>query len=461
MARRNTWRVPAAAVVALGLLTLGQGVAVAADDPAGDVTTTVKKHLDPVTGSDGKSAPAGPKSPSTNASTPSQPPGPPSSQDESGSNEVSDPGTPDHAGSDTLHTQLGGHEVSDLSNNRSTVEDDDSTKSDATLLALGGTEVTGAHADSDGRQHDQNAGLQEISDPVCEGSENAICFDILYADANATKTSSRSHSDGSSGVARFCIDGNGDTVECEAPAQGEVGGSATQIDRDRATGRTTASSESNLAELCLTSAGGLPLPLPLPDLPGGEGGCDFGLSALSSQGHSDSGGDHPSAGRSSSLVGFQAGGEEHGVSDPQAFELPPGCPVGGSLVCIYVNQGETYLGPGSVAGHAQEAVHADVAQGLVDGSDLLSLIGARTETLVHNDGGEPVTRTPEPRDVAGTHGTRAPARAAATVAGATARGGLPNTGGPAAGLLAGGLLAVGVGAILVSASRLRRFGIAS
>ena len=51
-------------------------------------------------------------------------------------------------------------------------------------------------------------------------------------------------------------------------------------------------------------------------------------------------------------------------------------------------------------------------------------------------------------------------RAPATVAGEAATGGgLPNTGGPAEGLLVGGLLALGAGAMLVSVSRMRRFGV--
>jgi hypothetical protein len=52
------------------------------------------------------------------------------------------------------------------------------------------------------------------------------------------------------------------------------------------------------------------------------------------------------------------------------------------------------------------------------------------------------------------------ARAPALVAGDAGSGArLPNTGGPAAGLLVGGLLATGAGAMLVSVSRMRRFGV--
>ena len=446
------WRAPAAAAVVLGVcvgtLSLGQGAAVADGDPVGDLTSTVTKPLKPVTGA------TAPKQHSR-ASVPSSPPGEPSSQDETSPNEVADPTAPDHAAGEVLHSEAAGQDAADEGQSRATVEDDDSSSADASLLTLGGTEVMGSHADSAGQQHDQDAVADEATDPVCESSEDALCFDVMYSDANATESGSHSHSDASSGLLRFCVGGDGEETDCGgAPAQGQVGESSSQIDRDRASGRTTASSDSDAADVCLTAPPEVPLPF---------AGCGLGVEALSSHGQSDSGGASPSADRGSSVGSVTVAGQKQPVDQTAGGAVPPGCAPGASAVCGYVNQGETYLGQGS-AGHAQEALKVLVLPAVVVGiadapQDLLSVIGGRTETLVHNDGGE--STTPGTPHGPGGHAKASGAnRAPATVAGEAATGGgLPNTGGPAEGLLVGGLLALGAGAMLVSVSRMRRFGV--
>jgi hypothetical protein len=454
---RNVWRAKAAAVIALGVcagtLTLGQGAAVADGDPVGDVTSTVKKKLEPVTGA---VAPKAPK-PRSGASTPSSPPGAPASQDETPPNEVADPTTPDHAGAEVLHSQVAGQDAADEGSSRATVEDDDSSSADASLLTVGGNEVMGSHADSTGPRHDQDSVASEATDPVCTGSADALCFDVMYSDANATESGSRSHSDASSGLFRFCVGGDGEQVDCGgAPAQGQVGQSSSQIDRNRATGRTTAASDSDAAAVCLTAPSAVPLPF---------AGCGVGVEALGSHGRSDSGGAQPSADRGSSVGSLTIAGQEQPLDQTAGAAVPPDCAPGTSLACGYVNQGETYLGQGS-AGHAQEALKVVVLPAALVGvaatpQDLLFVIGGRSETLVHNDGGEPVTHTPGAPGTPGHHvKATGAARAPALVAGDAGSGArLPNTGGPAAGLLVGGLLATGAGAMLVSVSRMRRFGV--
>ena len=432
--------------VCVGTLSLGQGAALADGDPVGDLTSTVTKQLEPVTGA------AAPKQ-GSRASVPSSPPGEPSSQDETPPNEVADPAAPDHAAGEVLHSEVAGQDAVEQGQSRATVEDDDSSSADSSLLAVGGMEVMGSHADSDGQRHDEDVVADEVSDPVCEGSQDALCFDVMYSDANATESGSHSHSDASSGLLRFCVGGDGEPTDCQgAPAEGQLGESSSRIDRDRASGRTSASSASDAADVCLTAPSEVPLPF---------SGCGVGVEALSSHGESDSGGASPSADRGSSVGSLTIAGQEQPVDQTAGAAVPPDCVPGASLACGYVNQGETYLGQGS-AGHAQEALHVVVLPAVLVGIaeaplDLLSVVGGRTETLVHNDGGEPVTHTP---GSPGGHVKAAGAnRAPATVAGESATGGLPNTGGPAAGLLVGGLLALGAGAMLVSASRMRRFGV--
>jgi hypothetical protein len=244
-----------------------------------------------------------------------------------------------------------------------------------------------------------------------------------------------------------CLGGGQVGEACDAPVQAGVGESRSEADREQRSGRTTASSSSRLASLCLIGPA-----LPIPGLDATDG-CGLGVTALSSEGRADSGGAQPAATRDSSVAGVTIAGQEQEIDQTEAVELPENCTTPSAL-CAFLNQGETYLGPGSLAGHAQEAlkVNAVVIQQLA-ASPLLSVLGARTETLVHNDGGEPVVAPTQDGETKGVGANRAAPADAAEVAGVD--GLLPNTGGLWSGLLSIGLLAVGSGAILMAWSRRR------
>lgn len=313
-------------------------------------------------------------------------------------------------------------------------------------------ELAGAHASSSGTQHDHFTSVAPVTDPVCDGSSGALCLDVLYADANATDDGTTSHSDSDSGLLRVCLGGTGDSTDttCDGPGQGTVGGSSTQADRNQRTGRTTAQSGTGLADVCLSDPTGS-----APTIADSGSPCAFGIDALSSQGQSDSGGAQPTASRGSSVAGVSLFGQS--VTDSQILSMvPDGCLVPG-LLCVYTNQGETYIGPGSLAGHAQEALKLEVLPGvtLTSSDPAFRLLGGRTETLVHNDGGE---AAPVVADVeAGTPGHARPAVVAGVDAvPAAAHGQLPNTGGPSLGLLALALLGIGVGSMLIAVNRSSR-----
>jgi hypothetical protein len=181
------------------------------------------------------------------------------------------------------------------------------------------------------------------------------------------------------------------------------------------------------------------------------GACALGAEAAHSEGRSDSGGVKASADRDSYLLALEAGGEEQGrVGDPQALSLPPDCPDGTSLLCLFLNQGETYVAE-HVAGHAQEALHLDVLPGNLD----LVVEVSRSESLVHNDGGDQAegpahNRGPAVKGVSsGSGGPGHPG----TVAGVS--GLLPNAGGVWSGLLALALLGIGSGSLLLAGRRRR------
>ncbi len=436
---RLTASVAALAVVAL---TMTSPVSASADegplqDTVGSVTDKVTATVDDTAaraadGAGTTSTQPTTSSKTTKTSTKRGAPTP-SSDDDSAGHETEDPAAPDHGSATIVEGGAAGQDVATVGDSSSTVEDDDSTRSDATLLALGGEEVLGAHADS-GKE--QGAHFGDPLAPLCEGSEGQVCLRVLYADAWATDQDGTSRSRSQSGVADVCLGGNDSdpTAACSGPVATGVAGSQGQAERDQRSGRTTASSSSDVAHVCVQQEPAT--------------GCALGADAVHSEGGSDSGGTDASADRDSYLLALDAGGEEQGrVGDPQAISLPPECPQGSSVLCVFLNQGESYVAK-RMAGHAQEALHLSVLPGNLD----LVVELSRSESLVHNDGGEqPAGSGGDDTPVNGV-GSGGPGHPG-TVAGL--EGLLPNTGGVWSGLLALGLLGIGSGALLVARAQRR------
>ncbi|MGH8965647.1 MAG: LPXTG cell wall anchor domain-containing protein, partial [Actinomycetes bacterium] len=221
-----------------------------------------------------------------------------------------------------------------------------------------------------------------------------------------------------------------------------VSRSDAQSERDQRSGQTTASSESDLANACVQ-------PDPV------TGACAVGGDAVHSEGLSDSGNSPGSASRDSYVASLDLGNEEQGrIEDPQTIAAPPDCPAGASLLCVFLNQGETYVGDG-IAGHAQEALGVTGLPGILD----VNVELGRTDTLVHNDGGEPAPpgTAPGPGPAApGGPGFGGPGAPGGSVGGdpvGSSAGVLPNTGGVWSGLLAIALFMIGAGAFFVAYSR--------
>lgn len=468
---KSRLRTPAAALAVLALVGAAPAAVAAEDDPVEKIRQTVQDTTEQVTGGveevtrtvtdglngagSGGSSDAGgtgglleqAPSASTSTSVPSQDAPAPSSDDDSPGHETPNPSAPDHGQATMLDAGVAGEDVATVGDDRATVRDNDSTRADSTLLALGGQEVIGAHADSNGTGEDH---FGDPLAPLCEGSDGAACLTVLYADAWASEEGRTSHSESQSGVADVCLGGDSTdpTAECAGPAYVGVANNHAEAHRNQTSGRTTASSSSDLAEVCL-------------ERDEVTGACAVGVGALHSSGEADSGNSPGSATRESYLLALDVAGEEQlRVEDAQAVSLPPECPEGTSLLCLFLNQGETYLGDG-LAGHAQDALHLKVLPGIVD----LELVAADTETLVHNDGGEPLPADEvldDQRDrggdgdvVAGV-GAGGPGNPGATIAGVGDT--LPNTGGVWSGLLAIALSAIGIG--LLMTARARRLALA-
>jgi LPXTG-motif cell wall-anchored protein len=415
----------------------------AADDKIDQTVDGATSQVQGATGgSTSEPAPAPSQAPapkqSSTATVPSSPPPAPSSDDDLPGHETEDPAPPDHGGAQVADVDLDGNDVADVAGSTATIEDNDDTNSDATLLALGGEEIIGAHADSNGTKED-HAG--DPLAPLCEGTEGGVCLRILYADAYADEDGSTSSSSSQTGVADVCVGGDSadPQAECTGPVSAGAGQSQSEAERDQRSGRTTASSRSSLADANV-----------------GQGQVTAG--AVQSEGWADSGNSPASADRSSSVANLAVAGTplEAEITDPFAIAVPPDCPDP-SLVCVFANQGETYIGDG-IAGHAQEALHVEALNGA-----LLTEL-ARSETLVHNDGGEPAgPGNPGPGNPGpgnpGPGGPDGPAAGpgddAVDVADAQAGdaaddGILPNTGGFSALwlALAGGMIAAGAGMLV-------------
>ncbi len=414
-------RVPAAALAAGALVVLGAGPA-AASGHGNDPISTLLGQLQQQ------------QQPAASGSTPA--PAPSSDSDLPG-HETQNPSAPDHGAAEVAKAAVGGKDLADVSKDNGTTRDDNGTSADSTLLAIGGQEILGAHADST-KTHESHAG--DPLAPLCANSGGQVCLRVLFADAYATNDGSTSHSLARSGIASACLGGSSTdpNAACTGPVSAGVGNSSGESTRDQASGRTTASSQSDLANACLTQ-------------PGSTGGCSLGADVLHSDGRADSGGATPSASRSSYLAGVTANGQNQGrIDQPTAIAIQPAC-ASPSLICAYLNQGETYLGSG-MAGTAQDALDARV---LPDTPVEVGANLSRSETLVHNNGG--TAAAPGAGDRGPSAGDRGPQAGGGPRTPGGSSGGLggvlPNTGGVWSGLLAAGLGAVGLGALVMAFNR--------
>ena len=394
-------------------------------DPMGDPLGRATQLLAPVTATPTAPAAAGGQAPAT------------SSDSDLPGNETADPTAPDHGSTQGAQAKIGDRDIAGVGNDNATINNNDSTTADSSLLTLGGQEILGTHADSTGTNESH---FGDPLAPLCEGSGGAVCLSVLYADAIATNNGSTSHSQSKSGILKACIGGKNTSRDaaCKGPIAVGVATSRAQADRNQSTGQTTASSMFEAANLCLQ-----------PDP--GTGACTVGASALRSQGQSDSGtGSKPSsASRSSHLLGGDLHGKSLGpVGDPTDLSVQSKC-ADPSLLCLFLNQGESYLGSG-IAGHAQDALKLTLLPGALD---VFAGFG-HTETLVH--AARPHSTPPSDIDTDGTNGGP---HGSDEIGGPDRNGALPDTGGPWSGLLAIGMIAIAAGSFAVAFGRRERLAL--
>lgn len=290
--------------------------------------------------------------------------------DDSPGHETPEPGPPDHASGSIAEVALAGQDLVELGTTNAQINDDGTSQGDVTVLAIGGQEIVGAHSDSEG----ETTASSDPFAPLCEGSSGAICLGLLFAETNSSNEPESSHADANTALALACVGGSGTTVgeSCQgAPVSAGVSTSSSTIDRDKTTGAETATQETDLANVCL----------------GGRtetGTCSaVGVRAVHSESTSSVDGNKQAQTESSSYVAnVQLGGQEIIViSDPTAITIPPNCPAGASLLCIFFNQGTESVSTG-VAGSRQEAIHVSVLAEVAGGSDVALAHLGIAETFV-------------------------------------------------------------------------------
>jgi hypothetical protein len=363
-------RLLVAMMCALVMLALVPGASAAARNPISDLTDSLGESLKGVTG------PA--------SSAPANIPSEPSEDDDSEGHESPDPAAPDHASGGVADAQIDGNELVTVGHTDSTVADDDSSSSDVTLLAIGGQEIVGAHSDSKGGPENET---QHVLAPLCEGSEGAICLGLLFADASSTENGNSSNAAGSAALAFACLGGTqtDPTEDCDGVVSAELARSDSDIRRDKPSGETEATHSNDHADVCIGGADA-------------SGTCTgIGAEAAHSESRSESGaaGGQGSTERDSFLLNVEANGEDNEIiGDPTAIAVPPGCPDGTSLVCVFFNQGESFVFTGGSSGH-QQVAHVSV------GPDLVLGHLSTSETLATNAGPTDVVEGGGPSEAPG------------------------------------------------------------
>lgn len=442
-------------------MVLVPGTALAQDTtPSYDFEELVQV-VEELTGS--PASPAMPALPGTPA-LPELPASPLDSDDDSPGHETENPEFPDHGSGYVGNVDLNDTEIADIVRYDATVEDDGSTHSDSTVLALFGDEVVGSSSSSDGT----TSTYENPTDGICEATSGGLCLSLLYHGTDALVDDDSSFAQAYGGVLAVCVLGDDPDVVTTYECDGLLGAGAAEgesaAERDTKTGHTEAYSDNELVKLCLTE--------------GWDGFvCEGILGASVLHSDSDSESETPDTSRDSWLIGLDSGGEEIlRIEDPTAVALLD-CSEGGelALVCLFLNQGESFIYENPQgAGSAQEALHLD----LVGNDPALILVElGRAESIAHLESpddcppGEkgPCPKKPECDDGIDNDDDGKidfPADPGCKDKkddsekddeGKKGDGGLAKTGADVAPLLAGAFLLIGMGALTVAVTR-RRVG---
>jgi len=267
------------------------------------------------------------------AAAPPAVPSTPTSDDDSEGHETEDPTPPDHASGSLLKAEIAGQEILVVGETESRIEDNGRARGRATPLRVLGFPFFEARSDSRGDQEQTTGPV----DPVCDPLGPILCFALLEAHSESHEGSGESWGNSHVVLLFMCFFPEGDeTFECESPLAVEVGFAESFIVRDHGSGETFAFQDSELINLCLFLG---------VDSLGGCGGFLGAIAAADAPSDSALG----QAFRDSCL-----GSVENG--DIFCLEDEPGSFCLDLFLCVFVNQGETFLFVGGAAAR-QEALH--------------------------------------------------------------------------------------------------------
>ncbi len=350
------------------------------------------------------------------------------------SNHLDDPEPPDHARGAVADIDLLKSHLIDITKYDASIEDNNESHSDSTVLGIGGSRIVGSSADS--RDHNRE-GENGDALKTCNVTGGLLCLSLLYHNTVATEDRDSTLAAARGGVLALCLGGHDKDIttsyECNGILSLGVAEGLGIAERDKEHGHTKADSANELLNLCIGKREKLTTP------------CDgLGLEALHVESKSKS--DKPETERGSFLLGIDSNGSSTYLLDgPFALALPDDC-GDSAILCLFLNQGRSVIFKNPKgAGSVQEALRLDVLN-----RTLLVVLG-QAETLAHETEGRDHHKKEEGED----HGDKGEDHGKGEANGGGPE--LAETGADVAQLLAGGFLLTGLGALTVAASR-RRVG---
>jgi hypothetical protein len=313
---------------------------------------------------------------------PAEPPDDPTEDGDTEGHETENPTKPDHASGSIADVTLAGEPLAEVGSNNAAINDDGTASGDVVVLALLGEEVIGGHSECPAVDCEGGTASGGVAPGLlCEETAGGVCVGLLFAETTSSVTNEESSATADQALAFACVGGTQEAPEenCDGFVGAGVSENHSSITQDNTNGNTTSDQATDVADVCVGPTGEDPL----------TGTCSgIGASALHSESHSEANSETGpgTTERSSYLLALELAGEQAiTISDPIAIEVPPGCPAGGSLLCVYLNQGESFVYTGGGASR-QEALHIAVLAGAIDGADLVGGHVSDAETLAENTG---------------------------------------------------------------------------
>lgn len=274
--------------------------------------------------------------------------------DDSEGHETEDPAGPDHGSTTVAQVFLADSDLLTLGHTNSQTEDDGESSGDVTILALGGNELLGAHSNSREGPEEDTSDLLGIG--LCDATGGILC--VLYAHTEATEDGNQTSAEAHHAVLWLCLGGADGTQHptdefCSGPVFASVGEGHSGTETDKGSGQTTSRARTSLADVCL---GGIDE---------ASGRCSgLGVVVTDSSAEADAPSQNsPGTSSRGSFIAVELGGDAIiEIADPTDVTLPPGCPESGSLLCLFLSQGEDSAFPGG-AQAGQDALHLDVIKG--------------------------------------------------------------------------------------------------